>query len=278
MGLPKRPGKIRGMKKASQNARRHLSKNSDLSTNFEDIPIEYTPMSSKCEKQSLMGGSSESGGGTITMIGYDEDDIPVVVTAHHVAENPNSAEAIKWDGHTIDDIQDYDPTEPASAYTDPLFGQDIISFYLDSIPPQEFDSDVDKALTKPEIPNIVGCWTFDGLADETSGGFINNKNYGPVYLYGHTSQKVETQIGKTVTTHEPSYLSYGAKTVDYVTEDGDSGGPWVDGDGYLCGHHVAGETDEEVGVFGDPYSIIGVADKSLKRIGVTIGVLGNNPK
>jgi hypothetical protein len=84
------------------------------------------------------------------------------------------------------------------------------------------------------VPNINGVWTFAGLADkvgQTDGGdSISDGDTVAVQIYGQQSGRVDDACNNT---KRSDAIDYQADMAHHRTQQGDSGGPWVDNSGNL---------------------------------------------
>lgn len=221
---------------------------SDLPTAYRGVPISYEEREVTRGKQDISGGlecsDSEALPGTTTVVGYDTSSgNKVVLTAEHVTD---SSFDLFIDGGKEGTFRTSDATVDAVSYTmdNPEFG------------------DVGKV---KGIQNITGAWTFSGLADTVGqtddGDTVSDGGTVAVDIYGQTSGELSDVCNNTKRT---GTLDYQADMKDFKTQDGDSGGPWVDDDGKLLALHSGwAEYDNNkwsIGAVGQPvFDSLGVS-------------------
>lgn len=257
--LPGDPRDIPGMESAMARSERALSNAAAVRSTLEDVPMEYTLATNEGERHDLEGGSpvsdpdsSNDVDGTAAMVCYNgKCGSPVVLTAYHVAD-VDPEDNLEWNLHTLD-VAAVDKAEPH------IFGQDAMTFHLSG----NVDYDV---LGTDSIPDITGYWTYTGISNNTGGDL--GKNIKPAYLYGATSGEVIDQKGidRPYKEGKGLWIKYGAHTEhNNETEYGDSGGPWVDENGNLFGHHVGVNS----GVF-TSWNVLSVAGPTLDVLGASL--------
>ncbi len=165
--------------------------------------------------------------GTLGLVAYDSvDGAPVIVTADHLTVGTASI------------YQPADLTRPVgdfkrrSSWDD---GEDVTSY--------ELHTDVDYSATEiVDNQNAVGTWTFSGLSDETSW-------WGSVActLSGNESCTVDNSA---VGTTKNAKVQHQVDMEGDYSVDGDSGGAWVDGDGYVVAFHSGVWGSQDVGAAG----------------------------
>lgn len=175
------------------------------------------------------GGNQSSG--TLTFVAWNageggdpSDDIPVLLTAAHVAVE---------DGYTSPHLYmaDYDEVKEFAVGSDMMISEwcpgmdaakyEIITDDLGYYPLATYSDDV---------PDVEGYWEFDGLTDATTGsGSVETHFSGRMTCYSNDN---------CVETEQCRGVEYAA-VVDNVMENGDSGGPFVDNHGDFVGTAVA---------------------------------------
>lgn len=227
------------------------------SVSAADIPIEYTIVGGNPVPQGLKGGSSLDNddsdrkyNGTAGLVCYDEGSRErVVLTAYHITNNGGP---MHYNSNQIDAIKHKD--EPGDGrYT---YGQDAVTY---SLAGEGINYDMSATIS---IPDVKGYWTFSGLSNEASGWFAPKVSANH---YGATSGKVSAKIDHT---HKEDAVGimYSAHTETRVTDYGDSGGPWVDDDGYFLGHHYGIDHPDSY----TTYSVVSVAGPTFDEVNVTL--------
>lgn len=241
--VPDDPKELPGMKEA-------------LPDNAQGIPIEYMPVSNSTgTPQSLEGGSSlnnpdmdDSPTGTAGLVCYDsETGTEVMLTAYHLLDYDGDDDYhLQWvsDDYYTRDLKEKDVQNQDSS------NQDAITYDVGLMN--------SSTLETLEIPNVSGYWTFSGLTDATSLFSTLSANF-----YGQESGKV-TDAAVSHTHKDDHGCDYTAHTENEVTNDGDSGGPWVDDDGYFIGKLWGADCDWTC------YSILTVAGKTFDEVNVTL--------
>lgn len=251
--VPEDPRQIPGVKNEVSKAKRRLS------TPPEELPVEYTVTASDPTPEALEGGSplddddSDSDyDGTAGLVAYDRSSSDqVLLTAFHITL---FRQEMYYNGTEIDTVVHHDEAND--------YGQDAITYDVSSEPL------VTDVLGTKQIPDVQGYWTFSGLSNATSGWWDPNI---PGNFYGATSGKVEDPIDDTHTQVDAG-IEYAAHSEHEVTQGGDSGGPWVDDDGYMVGHHHGRNTG-----WWDGWSIIAVAGPTFDAVNVTLDPNSGDP-
>lgn len=248
--VPEDPRDLPGLGPAVQRGVRGQA----ASVSAADIPIEYTIVGGNPVRHGLKGGSSvyEEGNGeypgTAGLVCYDEGSRePVVLTAYHIGDG----DWIYYNGNRIDNIKHYDKYGDGNR----TYGQDAVTYSLSS---EGIDYDISETIN---IPDIKGYWTYSGLENETST-LLSNLS---AKFYGAESGEVSHTIDD-VHKEGPSGIKYAAHTEKLVTKEGDSGGPWVDDDGYLFGIHNGEDGWDNL----TNYAVVSVADKTLDAVNATL--------
>lgn len=221
---------------------------SNLPTTYRGVPISYEERTVTRTQQDISGGlkcsPSDLPPGTTTVVGYDTSSgNKVVLTAEHVTESSF-------------DLYIGNGEEGTFRVSDATL--DAVSYTLDN---PEFGS-VGKV---EDIQNITGAWTFSGLADTVGqtddGDTVSDGETVAVDFYGQKSGALSDVCNNTKRTGK---VDYQADMKDDKTQDGDSGGPWVDGNGKLLALHVGTTSDSfdrwSYGTVGQPvFDSLGVS-------------------
>jgi hypothetical protein len=220
--------------------------------NYKRVPtvVEEKPL--KTREEAIKGGYSvvdpteTAGNGTICMIGYDANSSEkLILTAAHVTEGADTVE--------------YAGDELGRFHKDDEF-TDTVSYTLTG------DFNVDPLGTVSQLPNISGAWNFAGLADKVGqtddGDSVSDGGTVGVEFYGRTSGYVTDTCNNTKRTGD---VLYQADMKNNRTDDGDSGGPWVDGNGKLLGLHHGTS-----GYSGDFWSVATVGRPALDAVDVSL--------
>lgn len=200
-------------------------------TVIEERPTDFTPKScdtttSKCAANdvdnscrvgehftTMVGNIEISNGnarGTLGLVAFNSDSnnpYKVLITADHVMESASYMYQPP-DGRIVGHFDLADSSMDATRY--------------------RIDSDVDGNVgetAEDSQETISGAWTFSGLSDATSGRETVSCSYaGAQTCYCPT---------KCDSTSKNDAVTYEADMIEVVTEFGDSGGPFVDGNGKL---------------------------------------------
>lgn len=200
---------------------------SNLPTTYRGVPITYEERTVTRTQQDISGGlecsASDLPPGTTTVVGYDTSSgNKVVLTAEHVTE---SSFDLYIGGGEEGTFRVSDATLDAVSYTldNPSFGT------------------VGKV---KGIQDITGAWTFAGLADTVGqtddGDTVSDGGTVSVDFYGKESGALSDVCNNTKRTGK---VDYQADMKEAKTQDGDSGGPWVDDNGKFLALHVGTTSD-----------------------------------
>lgn len=158
------------------------------------------------EANAQIGGGS--GFGTLGVVGVHDgpSEYPCLVTADHVMEGTSTMTQPPGD-------------RPVGSFVSRDQSLDATKYELDTY----YDANIDGTMSSRQ-PDMSGWWTFDGLSSATSGGSIDCSYAGAESCYKSNAAN---------NTSRSDVVDYEADMRDHDTESGDSGGPFVDTDGYL---------------------------------------------
>ncbi len=221
-----------------------------LPDQYHGVPVVYTDVDrERSQEEDIIGGlrcgaPTDKGDGTTTLVAYDQlTDEKVILTARHVTD---ASQDLYVQGSKAGEKTAEDTAIDAVSYTmtDPSFG------------------DVG---TVKEIQNVTGYWTFGGLADTVGqsddGDSVSDGDTVAVDLYGKESGAVSDNCNNTKRTGK---IEYQADMANHRTQNGDSGGPWVDENGKLLALHYGSESN----IYGDKWSLGAVGGKVFERLNV----------
>lgn len=206
---------------------------------------EFSPLQSDIEI-GVDVSSNQQATGTIGVIGYNadpDDAYESIVTAHHVVEDRINDKMYHPAFGDVDGRQVLDdPAMDATKYS------------------AEVSAEVG-ATVESQQPDISGTWDFAGLTDATDGT-------GGVFAT-LAGKETCSESAEAISTTRDSIVKYQANYKDEHGVGGDSGGPYVDGDGKLVSLHF-GDVTVDTPEGQKTYSIGPVGTETLNRLNVTL--------
>lgn len=193
----------------------------------------YDPLPANPEIKGIDDSGNKIGAGTLGVVCWNANDFnpyEAYITAYHVVEKSDGTPAryLKHDGVDADGnvrgerigiARDYSPSNDT--------GLDVIKY-------ERRAGTVSPALTgnaSDKLSSVSGAWTHSGLTDATTG-----TQSVTVEFAGRTTCYAQTDC---VSTEKSDLLEFQATYSPNETDHGDSGGPFLDTDGFLVGTFTA---------------------------------------
>lgn len=183
-------------------------------------------------------GSVDELAGTITSVGYVDGD-PALLTVYHL-EAPRISGGddynIHYEGTELELIEYDQAIQEKNNNTDPN-GMDAAAYSTDNI-------SAEPLRTVSAIPDIdpVGTWSHTGIMDEVT--LLNSIS---ATMYGQSSGELELSVENAYTSvsDQATFVATSGWTGCSRSIGGDSGGPWIDDEGYLIGSFIGEETSND---------------------------------
>lgn len=184
----------------------------------------YDPLPANPGISTYDGDNNKISEGTLGVVCWNDDPNNAhecYITAAHVAENDGSyADYLRHAG--VDDNGN-SRSEDVGKYANHDSGMDVIKYRRRS---GTVSPDI-RGNADDHLGNLSGTWTHAGLTDRTSGS-----ESLPVEFAGRSTCYATTEC---VSTSKSSLVEYQADYSPNEVTSGDSGGPFLDNDGYLVG-------------------------------------------
>lgn len=172
--------------------------------------------------------------GTLSFVGYNDDSgnpYQCIITSYHIVEC-----------RTDDDMWQPDVEESSSRKVGTYRSKDES---MDTVKYKVSANAEPKVTAEANQPDLDGVWTFNGLTDATSNGGTVDTTFAAVRNCSPANACMETRKNNKVEKE--------AVFESDVTQDGDSGGPFVDANGKLvCILYGDDGNGHNVGPVGEP--------------------------